>query len=271
MISCQGIFVAGLYQRVAIIPALLRPDPGESVEKKQRVLVVDDEAAIREMLAEYLDSHGFEVMAADSGKAMRELLAMNIPDVVLLDVNLPGEDGLTLARYIRERFDLPIIMVTAADEVVDRVVGLEVGADDYITKPFDPRELRARIKTVLRRYQRPGAAPEAPVAGTATQRVPFGRCTLDLDTRQLLDADNREIPLTSMEFDLLQVFAERPNRVLTRDQILNITRNRDWDPFDRSIDIRIARLRKKIEADPDKPATLKTVRGSGYMFVPSPG
>jgi two-component system phosphate regulon response regulator OmpR len=271
MISRQGIFVAGLYQRVAIIPALLRPGPGESVEKKQRVLVVDDEAAIREMLAEYLDSHGFEVMAADSGKAMRELLAKNIPDVVLLDVNLPGEDGLTLARYIRERFDLPIIMVTAADEVVDRVVGLEVGADDYLTKPFDPRELRARIKSVLRRYQRPGAAPETPVAGKTTQRVPFGRCTLDLDTRQLLDADNLEIPLTSMEFDLLQVFAERPNRVLTRDQILNLTRNRDWDPFDRSIDIRIARLRKKIEADPDKPATLKTVRGSGYMFVPTPG
>jgi two-component system phosphate regulon response regulator OmpR len=271
MISRQGIFVVGLYRRVAIIPALLRPGPGESVEKKQRVLVVDDEAAIREMLSEYLDSHGFEVMAADSGKTMRELLAKNVPDVVLLDVNLPGEDGLMLARYIRERFDLPIIMVTAADEVVDRVVGLEVGADDYLTKPFDPRELRARIKTVLRRYQRPGAAAETPVAGKATQRVPFGRCTLDLDTRQLLDADNHEIPLTSMEFDLLKVFAERPNRVLTRDQILNITRNRDWDPFDRSIDIRIARLRKKIEADPDKPATLKTVRGSGYMFVPNPG
>ncbi|BAV34201.1 chemotaxis protein CheY [Sulfuricaulis limicola] len=241
------------------------------MEKKQRVLVVDDEAAIREMLSEYLDSHGFEVMAADSGETMRELLAKNVPDVVLLDVNLPGEDGLTLARYVRERFDLPIIMVTAADEVVDRVVGLEVGADDYLTKPFDPRELRARIKTVLRRYQRPGTAPVTPAAGQATQRVPFGRCTLDLDRRQLLDADNREIPLTSMEFDLLKVFAERPNRVLTRDQILNLTRNRDWDPFDRSIDIRIARLRKKIEADPDKPATLKTVRGSGYMFVPSPG
>jgi two-component system phosphate regulon response regulator OmpR len=271
MISRQGIFVVGLYRRVAIIPALLRPGPGEGVEKKQRVLVVDDEAAIREMLAEYLDSHGFEVMAADSGKTMRELLAKHVPDVVLLDVNLPGEDGLTLARYVRERFDLPIIMVTAADEVVDRVVGLEVGADDYLTKPFDPRELRARIKTVLRRYQRPSAAPAASTGDKTTQRVPFGRCTLDLDTRQLLDADNREIPLTSMEFDLLKIFAERPNRVLTRDQILNLTRNRDWDPFDRSIDIRIARLRKKIEADPDKPTTLKTVRGSGYMFVPNPG
>jgi two-component system phosphate regulon response regulator OmpR len=269
MISRQGIFVIGLYRRVAIIPALTRSDPGESVENKQRVLVVDDEAEIREMLSEYLNSHGFEVMAADSGKSMRELLAKQVPDVVLLDVNLPGEDGLTLARYIRERFDLPIIMVTAADEVVDRVVGLEVGADDYLTKPFDPRELRARIKSVLRRYQR--VAPATRVTQESTgRRIAFGRCTLDLDTRQLLDADNREIPLTSMEFDLLKVFAERPNRVLTRDQILNITRNRDWDPFDRSIDIRIARLRKKIEADPDKPGTLKTVRGSGYVFVPNP-
>jgi two-component system phosphate regulon response regulator OmpR len=190
--------------------------------------------------------------------------------VVLLDVNLPGEDGLTLARYIRERFDLPIIMITAAGDVVDRVVGLEVGADDYLSKPFDPRELRARIKSVLRRYQRARSAPQTPAGEeTARQCVAFGRCTLDLDTRSLLDEKNQEIPLTSMEYDLLKVFAERPNRVLTRDQILNITRNRDWDPFDRSIDIRIARLRKKIETDPDKPATLKTIRGSGYMFVPN--
>ena len=242
------------------------------MEKKQRVLVVDDEAEIREMLAEYLASHGFEVMTADGGKSMRDLLAKQVPDVLLLDVNLPGEDGLTLARYVRERFDLPIIMVTAADEVVDRVVGLEVGADDYLTKPFDPRELRARIKSVLRRYQR-GESEQEPRTGkeTGARRVAFGRCTLDLDTRQLLDERRQEIPLTSMEFDLLRIFAERPNRVLSRDQILNLTRNRDWDPFDRSIDIRIARLRKKIESDPDKPQTIKTIRGAGYMFVPNPG
>jgi DNA-binding response OmpR family regulator len=249
---------------------LVEPDPGASVERKQRVLVVDDEPEIREMLVEYLNDHGFEALAADSCRAMRERLGECVPDVVLLDVNLPGEDGLVLARYLRERFDLPIIMVTAADEVVDRVVGLEVGADDYLTKPFDPRELRARIKTVLRRYQRAGVAPPSPAGPeSAPRQVAFGRCTLDLDARRLLDADRREIPLTSMEFDLLKVFAERPNRVLTRDQILNITRNRDWDPFDRSIDIRIARLRRKIEADPDRPATLKTVRGAGYMFVPN--
>ena len=220
------------------------------------------------MLVEYLGSHGFEVLTAENGVSMRALLAKSAPDVVLLDVNLPGEDGLTLARYIRERFDLPIIMITAAGEVVDRVVGLEVGADDYLSKPFDPRELRARIKSVLRRYRRPAPATHSADESTR-RRVAFGRCILDLDTHQLLDAKGQEIPLTSMEFDLLKVFAERPNRALTRDQILNITRNRDCDPFDRSIDIRIARLRKKIEVDPDKPATLKTVRGAGYMFVPN--
>jgi two-component system phosphate regulon response regulator OmpR len=206
------------------------------------------------------------VLTADGGVAMRALLAKETPDVVLLDVNMPGEDGLSLARYIRERLDLPIIMITAAGEVVDRVVGLEVGADDYLSKPFDPRELRARIKSVLRRYRRPNLARSADEP--ARRQVVLGRCTLDLDMRQLLDAGGHEVPLTSMEFDLLKVFAERPNRVLTRDQILNITRNRDCDPFDRSIDIRIARLRKKIEADPDKPVTLKTIRGAGYMFVP---
>jgi len=242
------------------------------VDTKQRILVVDDEAEIREMLSEYLTSHGFDVSTADGGQSMREQLAKNVPDVVLLDVNMPGEDGLSLARYVRERHDLPIIMVTAADEVIDRVIGLEIGADDYLTKPFDPRELRARIKTLLRRYQRtPQGSVTQAEPDSSGQCVRFGRCTLNLDTRQLLDQQNQEIPITGMEFDLLKIFAERPNRVLSRDQILNLTRNRDWDPYDRSIDIRIARLRKKIEADPDKPGTLKTVRGAGYMFVPNPG
>lgn len=237
-----------------------------AVMNKIGVLIVDDEAEIREMLAEYLSGHGYEVTAAEGGEAMRAALERQVPDVILLDVNMPGEDGLTLARHVRERFDIPIIMVTAADEVVDRVVGLEVGADDYITKPFDPRELRARLKTVLRRYQRPGAPAVEP---DASRRVPFGRCRLDLEARRLLDGDGKEIPLTSMEFDLLKVFAERPNRVLSRDQLLTLTRNRGWDPFDRSVDIQVARLRKKIEADPDHPQTIKTIRGAGYMYVPA--
>jgi two-component system phosphate regulon response regulator OmpR len=155
-------------------------------------------------------------------------------------------------------------MITGAGEVVDRVVGLEVGADDYVAKPFDPRELRARLKSVLRRTGEKAARRRA---GQAGRKVKVGRCTLDLDTHQLSDPDGRELPITGMEFDLLRVFIENANRVLSRDQLLNLTRNREWEPFDRSIDIRIARLRRKIEANPGKPAAIRTVRGAGYMFV----
>ncbi len=236
-----------------------------------RVLVVDDDPDVREMIAEYLSTHGYEVAQAESGEAMRAALARAVPDVVLLDVHMPGEDGLSLARYLRERYNLGIIMVTGAGDVVDRIVGLEVGADDYVAKPFDPRELRARVRSVMRRVQR-AAAAAAPAAGTSApeqRRVPVGRCQLDLDTHQLFDAEGEEISITAMEFDLLQVFTEHPNQVLSRDRLLTLTRNREWEPFDRSIDIRIARLRKKLEADPDKPQIIRTVRGSGYMFVPA--
>lgn len=231
------------------------------------VLVVDDDADVRRMLVEYLGAHDYQVAAAANGAEMREQLARAVPDVVLLDVGLPGEDGLALARYLRERHPVGIIMVTAADGVVDRVVGLEVGADDYIAKPFDPRELRARIKSVLRRLQ--GAAATAPAAARA--RVRIGRCALDLESRQLFGDDGTEVAITAMEFDLLKAFVEHPNRVLSRDRLLTLTRNREWEPFDRSIDIRIARLRKKIEADCDNPLAIRTVRGAGYMFVPPPG
>jgi two-component system phosphate regulon response regulator OmpR len=234
----------------------------------ERILIVDDDGDIRQSIGEYLSGHGYEVALAENGEAMRKAIAQALPDVVLLDLRLPGEDGLSLARWLRERHDVAIIMVTAAGEVVDRVVGLEVGADDYLAKPFDPRELRARLKSVLRRTR--GAAPAGkPAAGG--KRVKVGRCTLDLATHQLFDPKGEELPLTSMEFDLLRVFAERPNQVLSRDQLLNHTRNRDWEPFDRSIDIRIARLRKKIEADPDKPRAIKTVRGAGYIYIPGDG
>jgi two-component system phosphate regulon response regulator OmpR len=161
-------------------------------------------------------------------------------------------------------------MVTAAGEVVDRIVGLEVGADDYIAKPFDPRELRARLKSVMRRQVRSGDAASGQ-AGRPARRVAVGRCSLDLDSHQLFGADGSEVPLTTMEFELLKVFAERPNQVLTRDQLLTLTRNREWEPFDRSIDIRIARLRKKVESDPDRPQIIKTIRGAGYMFIPAAG
>ena len=225
-----------------------------------RVLIVEDDRDVRETVAEYLGSHGYEVAQAADGKAMRKALEAAVPELVLLDVRLPGEDGLALARWLREKHDVPIIMVTAAGEVIDRVVGLEVGADDYIGKPFDLRELLARMKSVLRRASKP--------KGTGSRRVAFGNCQLDLDRHQLIGGGGEEIALTAMEFDLLRAFAEHPNRVLSRDQLLTLTRNREWEPFDRSIDIRIARLRKKIEDDPDNPKTIKTIRGSGYIFIP---
>jgi two-component system phosphate regulon response regulator OmpR len=239
------------------------------------ILIVEDDPSIRAMLGEYLRTHGYEVAEADRGTAMREAVEANLPDVVLLDVNLPGEDGLTLARFLRERYDVGIIMVTGAADIADRVAGLEVGADDYVTKPFDLRELRARVKSVLRRMQAPAMAPAAAAApatpAAAALRVHLGVCTLDLASHQLFGPDGAEVPLTGMEFDLLKVFVERPNQVLDRDQLLTLTRHREWEPFDRSIDIRIARVRRKIEADPEHPQAIRTIRGSGYMFVPPRG
>jgi two-component system phosphate regulon response regulator OmpR len=230
----------------------------------ERVLIVEDDREVREAVADYLASHGFSCTQAGDGKAMRAAIAQSVPDLVLLDLRLPGEDGLSLARWLRDNHEVAIIMVTAAGDVVDRVVGLEVGADDYLGKPFDLRELLARVKSVLRR----GSKAAKPAAAGSTKRVPIGACQLDLDTHQLIGREGEEIPLTGMEFDLLRVFAEHPNRVLSRDQLLTLTRNREWEPFDRSIDIRIARLRRKIEADPEKPRTIKTVRGAGYIFIP---
>ena len=232
------------------------------------VLIVDDDASVREMIAEYLAAHGFATAQAEDGTAMRAEIERALPDVVLLDLRLPREDGLSLARYLRERYDVGIIMVTGAGEVVDRIVGLEVGADDYVTKPFDPRELLARVKSVLRRSQaRPSAAPPS----AAARRVQFGRCQLDLAAHQLFDADGAEIPITTMEFELLRMFVEHPGKALSRDRILTLTRNREWDPYDRSIDIRIARVRRKVEADPENPQVIRTVRGVGYMYVPAEG
>lgn len=233
------------------------------------IVVVDDETDVRETLAEYLAQQGYRVTALPGGQELRSLVAAEQPfDIALLDVTMPGEDGLSLARFLRETVDAGIIMVTASGETVDRIVGLEMGADDYIPKPVDLRELKARIKAVLRRAS---AARTAPSPEDPEHRVvAFGQCRLDLDAHKLFDEDDKEISLTAMEFDLLKAFAERPNRVLSRDQLLELAHNRGWEPFDRSIDIRIARIRRKIETDPGKPQVIKTVRGAGYMFSTGP-
>jgi DNA-binding response OmpR family regulator len=242
---------------------------------RTRLLVVDDDPSVRALLREYLESHGYAVAEAASGAQMREQIEHDLPDAVLLDIRLPGEDGLVLARYLREHYEVGIIMVTASGDVVDRVVGLELGADDYIAKPFDLRELLARLKSVLRRMQaRPSSEGKAQGEAGAQQQPPrrqrFGRCEIDLESRRMFEVGGGEVTVTAMEFDLLTAFLANPNRVLTRDQLLLHTRNREWEPFDRSIDIRIGRLRRKVEPDPaGEPRCIRTVRNAGYMFIPN--
>jgi DNA-binding response OmpR family regulator len=247
------------------------------MERRTRLLVVDDDPSVRALLRDYLERHGFEIGEAATGEQMRAEIERELPDAVLLDIRLPGEDGLVLARYLRERYDLGILMVTASSEVVDRIVGLELGADDYIAKPFDLRELLARVKSVLRRRQARPPTPPAPAAGVAEspaapQRRRFGRCEVDLESHRMFETGGAEVAITAMEYELLAAFLANPNRVLTRDQLLMKTRNRDWEPFDRSIDIRIGRLRRKVEPDPaGEPRVIRTVRNAGYMFVPDAG
>jgi DNA-binding response OmpR family regulator len=232
------------------------------MDHRPHIVVVEDETTQRQLLVDYLDKQNFRVSGADGGVALRRLVERELPSLVLLDVGLPGEDGFVLARWLREKSGrIGIIMVTAASDTVDRVVGLETGADDYIGKPYEPRELLARIKSVLRRVT--GAAP---VGGP---RMRMGRQVLDLEKRTLVDpADGSEETLTASEYDLLKVFAENPNRPLSRDWLLEVTAHREMEAFDRAIDLRITRLRRKIEVDPAHPDSIRTVRGVGYMFVP---
>src|SRR5262245_20873078 len=232
------------------------------MDHRPHIVVVEDEAAQRQLLVDYLGRQNFRVSGADGGTALRKLLERELPALVLLDIGLPGEDGFVLARWLRERSGrIGIIMVTAAADTVDRVVGLETGADDYIAKPFEPRELLARVKSVLRRAT--GAAP------SAGPRVRMGCRVLDVEKRVLVDpADGTEEALTASEFDLLEVFARNPNRPLQRDWLLEAIAHRETDSFDRAIDLRITRLRRKIELDPAHPMAIRTVRGIGYMFVP---
>ncbi len=234
------------------------------------VMVVDDEPELRSLLAEYFGRHGFTVRQAEDAAAARRLVAEQAPELAILDVNMPGENGLSLARFLRESHPrMGLLMLTTAGESVDRIVGLELGADDYIPKPFEMRELLARVRSVLRRASaEPAAAAEA--AAPATRQVRFGACVLDLDQRRLFGAEGAEVEISAAEFDLLALFARHPNRPLNRDQIMEQAHNRGWDVFDRSIDLRVMRLRRKIERNPDKPEVIKTVRNVGYVYVPGP-
>lgn len=233
-----------------------------------QLLVVDDDPDIRATLADYFGANGFAVTALGDGPALRAEADPDRFDIAILDLRLPGEDGLSLCRYLREVTDMGILMLTGAADSVDRVVGLEVGADDYVAKPFDLRELLARVRAILRRVKTAPAAETVKPEPDDESGFPFGTCRINPNARVLTNAEGEQLPLTSMEFDLLKAFHERPNRVMTRDALLEIAHGKDWEPFDRSIDVRITRLRKKIEPVPERPVYIKTVRGVGYRYDP---
>jgi DNA-binding response OmpR family regulator len=233
------------------------------------LLVVDDEPELRSLLVEYFGRQGFAVRAAADAAQARAMVAEALPALALLDINMPGENGLSLARWLREAHpQVALVMLTTVSDSVDRVIGLEMGADDYVPKPFELRELLARVRAVLRRVRQSAVPGGASAAAAPAQRVLFGLCQLDLEQRKLYGADSAEIEITAAEFDLMALFARHPNRPLNRDQIMEQAHNRGWDVFDRSIDLRVMRLRRKIEANPDKPEVIKTVRNVGYVFVP---
>lgn len=245
----------------------LRRLPRYSLHMNQQphILVVDDDREIRDLVARYLRQHDYRVRSAADGVQMRRELADWSFELIILDLMLPGEDGLTLCRQLRADSRIPIIMLTAMGEETDKIIGLEMGADDYIAKPFNPRELLARIKAVLRRVAN---GPDATAAReTATAHV-FAGWRFDLNSRELTTPNGLLTPLSAGEYDLLAVFVTHPRRVLSRDQLLDMSRGREALPFDRSIDVQVSRLRRKIEADPAKPQMITTVRGGGYMFTP---
>lgn len=229
------------------------------------ILIVDDDNDIRTLLGSFLEKHGFSVTKARDGVEMQACLARSPHDLAILDLMLPGQDGLELCRQLRQRSTIPVIMLTARTEETDRIVGLEIGADDYVTKPFNPRELLARIRAVLRR----SAGMTAPDAGTApTRGYRFEGWTLSPERRELTNPAGVMVDLSTGEFDLLLAFLESPNRVLTREHLLDAARSQPEAVFDRAIDVQVSRLRKKIEPDEDSPPMIRTVRGAGYLFVP---
>ena len=227
-----------------------------------RIFVVDDEAPARDMVGDYLKMHGFTVTLCDGGKSLRHAIQSAQPDLVVLDLNMPEEDGLSIVRDLKAKHGTPIIMLTGTASPIDRVVGLELGADDYLAKPCELRELVARIRSVLRR----STASEPPLP--ANRKVKFGTKWLDLDAHALRDEDDVSHPLTASEYNLLKAFAEHPQRVLSRERLLDLASARDEEAFDRAIDVRITRIRRKIEPNPSQPTIIQTIRGAGYLFSP---
>jgi two-component system, OmpR family, response regulator len=242
------------------------------MSQSQHIMIVDDEAPAREMVGDYLKMHGFMVTLCDGGKSLRGAIeAGSMPDLVVLDLNMPEEDGLSIIRDLKSRTNVPVIMLTATASPIDRVVGLELGADDYVAKPCELRELMARIRSVLRRSAPAKAGPADASAAKAAkdQLVRFGTKWLDLEAQALRDDEGNEHPLTASEFGLLKVFAANPKRVLSRERLLELANARDSEAFDRAVDLRIMRIRRKIEPDPTKPAVIRTIRGGGYLFSPA--
>lgn len=237
------------------------------IAQQPHLLIVDDDPQIGDLLNDYLQKHGYRVSLARDGREMARVLKRGMVDLVVLDIMLPGVDGLTLCRELRQQSEVPIIMLSAVGEEADRVVGLEVGADDYLAKPFSPRELLARIKALVRRSS--GALGEKRKSRQLTKmpNIHFEGWTLDQNKRRLIAPDGIAIPLTAGEYDLLLAFLENPNRTLNRDQLLDLTHGREGSPFDRTIDVQVARLRKKIEKDPKNPVIIVTMRGDGYQFT----
>lgn len=247
---------------------------------KSRIVIVDDDPDVRETLSEYLEANGMMVETAQGGMELRDLIKEHSFDLAVLDLRMPGEDGLSLCRFLRENYEMGIVMLTGSGDSIDRIVGLEVGADDYVSKPFELRELLARVRAVLRRVSKSAHSLNSHANSGSTSKKPaaaleegddffaFGPVRIDANKLHLIGADGGPSALTKMEFDLIKTFAERPKRVLSRDFLLEAAHGKDWEPFDRSVDIRVTRLRKKIEPNPAKPRFLKTVRGVGYLYDP---
>jgi two-component system, OmpR family, response regulator len=264
--GCGRISSAIALGLLSLVSMLARPASivnRATMADSAHLLIVEDERSIREPLAQYLARNEFRVTQAKDAADARRLLAAHAFDLIVMDIMMPGEDGLSLCRYVRETYDVPVLLLTAKAEDADRIVGLEIGADDYVVKPFNPRELLARIKVIIRRAQALPTRQRAPDAEAFT----FGTWVLKTGERELIGEDNVAVPLSSGEFALLMAFVSRPRMVLTREQLLDLTQGRDTVAFDRSIDNQVSRLRKKIEIDAKTPKYIKTVWGGGYSFV----